>query len=216
MKIAVTGANGFIGKNLCFFLEENNYDVLKIHHKSTDNEISEILSKSSFVFHLAGVNRSENKNDFSTGNIDFTQFIIDILIKQERKIPIVLASSSQASNNTDYGLSKNSAEKILLRYSKFTGSKSYIYRLPNVFGKWCRPNYNSFIATFCNNIHENKEIKIHDPNATVKLVYIDDVCNSFLDIIKLNPKSGFYEIPIHYNTTVGEVADTLINFQSIK
>lgn len=214
MKIAVTGSKGFIGKNLCFFLRQEGYDVIEIHRKTTKTELITSLSHADFVFHLAGINRTNNVTEFQEGNIDFTRLVIDSLISSNNLVPIVFSSSVQAIKDNGYGVSKFSAEKIVEDYSKTTGASSFIFRLPNVFGKWCKPNYNSFIATFCHNIICGKEIVIDDPASKVNLVYIDDVCEKFIGLITNKSQEGFCSISTEFESTVGEVADMLYEFKS--
>ena len=153
MNILVSGANGFIGKNLCLKLNENGFlDIIQIHRDSNEDDINEGLDNAEIIFHLAGVNRPENESEFIEGNTVFTENIIRKLIERNKKTTIIFASSTQAEDNNAYGESKLRAEDIIKEYSINSGAKYYIYRLPNVFGKWCKPNYNSFIATFCHNI----------------------------------------------------------------
>jgi len=216
MKIAVTGSEGFIGKNLCFFLQEEGYEVLKINRKTSKSEMNDYLSQSGFVFHLAGINRPKNTSEFQEGNVEFTQWIINSLISSNNKAPIVLSSSLQVNKDNEYGISKFAAEKIVENYSKETGVPSYIFRLPNIFGKWCKPNYNSFVATFCHNIMHGKEIVIDDHSAKVTLAYIDDVCSSFTKLVESKPKSGFYSVQNQYESTVGEIAKILIGFKDFR
>jgi len=215
LKIVVTGAAGFIGKNLCLRLQENElYDVVQITRKTPRKIAYSHLSKADFVFHLAASNRPEDDREFQTGNIDLTQFFVDTLIENGRHVPIVLTSSTQIYQDNLYSQSKLASEKIVESYSKNTGAPCYIYRLPNVFGKWCRPNYNSFVATFCYNIMNDVDILIHDKNAKVKLVYIDDVCVSLLGVLRKEHKAGFINIGTEYNTTVGKVAEMISSFKS--
>ena len=214
MKIVVTGSQGFIGKNLCVFLREQQHDVLEIHRETSQQDILSYLSLADFVFHLAGINRPTNTAEFQSGNVDLTRFIVDGLSGSNRSIPLVFTSSTQAEDDNDYGVSKCSAEKIVQSYSVATGAASYIYRLPNVFGKWCKPNYNSFVATFCNNALNGIDISVHDPRAPVRLAYIDDVCASFLELLDGKSSSGFLKLPVEFNTTVGEVANIISSFKS--
>lgn len=213
MKIVVTGSKGFIGRNLCVFLREQKYDVLEIHRETQQQDILSYLSQADFVFHLAGINRPKNPTEFQSGNVQLTQFIVEQLAESKRAIPIVLTSSTQAEYINDYGISKHSAEKIVESYSISTGAAFYIYRLPNVFGKWCKPNYNSFVATFCYNILNNIGINVNDSNAEVTLVYIDDVCKSLISLLDSEPSYGFKMVEPEYQTTVGYVADTLQKFK---
>ena len=212
MKILVTGAKGFIGKNLCVFLSEQQHEVLEVNRETEEKDLVSYLSSTDIVFHLAGANRPIDPSDFQTDNVDTTQFITDILLKSNRRIPVVLASSIQAEDDNEYGVSKYAAEKIVRSYSIATGAAYYIYRLPNVFGKWCKPNYNSFIATFCSNLQKGLDISVHDFDAQVRLAYIDDVCAAFMGLLNGKASSGFQKLPIEYNTTVGEVANIILSF----
>ena len=214
MKIIVTGSQGFIGKNLCVYLKEKQHEVLEIHRETPQGDIVSLLSLADFVFHLAGINRPLDPNEFKLGNVDLTRFIVDTLSDLNRDIPLVFTSSTQAEFDNDYGLSKLAAEKLIQSYSDITGAASYIYRLPNVFGKWCNPNYNSFVSTFCYNVLNNINIKINEPSKLVRLVYIDDVCSSFLKLLDGRAKTGFHKITPEFNTTVGEVADIILSFKS--
>ncbi len=214
MKIVVTGANGFIGKNLCInLLECGQYDVLKVYHETPEEVLLSYLSQADFIFHLAGINRPQNPSQFVEGNVDLTRIIVDALKKFDRNVPIAFSSSTQATQDNLYGQSKLAAEEVIQNYSASTGSLHYIYRLPNVFGKWCKPNYNSFIATFCNNVMKGSEISIHNPTEPVRLVYIDDVCASFLEILEGKIKPGFNKVPVDFTSTVGEVANIIQSFK---
>jgi UDP-2-acetamido-2,6-beta-L-arabino-hexul-4-ose reductase len=215
MRILVTGANGFIGKNLCTRLsEKSNLEVLAITRESTAADLQKAASQADFVFHLAGVNRPQNVEDFQIGNTHSTQALCDALSATGRQIPIVYTSSTQADRDHPYGHSKLAAEEIILTYAKTSGANTLIYRLPNVFGKWCKPNYNSAVATFCHNIARDLPISINDPSANLSLVYIDDVVNTFIDLLD-QPKSlgGYQEIDPVYPTTVGEVVESIRSFK---
>lgn len=215
MKIVVTGASGFIGKNLCIRLEESGYhNVTRIDRMTSQADFKIALSEADFVYHLAGVNRPANDNEFKDVNSDLTQYIVSELQKTGRRVPIVLSSSTQAERSSLYGVSKAEAEVIVESYGKQCNAPYFIYRFPNVFGKWCRPNYNSFVATFCYNIANNIEINIHDPLANVTLVYVDDVCNSLIALIDGNPISGYQNVSPEYSVTVGEVAELLTLFKN--
>jgi UDP-2-acetamido-2,6-beta-L-arabino-hexul-4-ose reductase len=215
VRVLVTGANGFLGKNLCFRLKElGTIEVLPITRASSELELESALSKADFIFHLAGVNRPQDPNEFQTGNAIVTQSICNSLIVTNRAIPIVYTSSTQASLNNAYGSSKLAAEDALSSYSKACGAKVFIYRLHNIFGKWCKPNYNSAVATFCHNIARNLPIKINDPAAELKLVYVDDVVGSFLNLIQSDSLlDGFQEISPVYTTTVGHLAAQIEAFK---
>ena len=215
MKVLVTGANGFIGKNLCTKLGEmSNLEVLAITRESSLADIQTAAAQADFVFHLAGVNRPQNVEDFQVGNALSTQTLCHALSQTQRQIPLVYTSSIQAAQDHPYGHSKLAAEEILLAYAKTSSANTFIYRLPNVFGKWCKPNYNSAVATFCHNIARDLPISINDPNANLSLVYIDDVINTFIDLLA-QPKSvgGYQEIEPVYPTTVGAVVESIRSFK---
>lgn len=214
MNIVVTGAKGFIGKNLCVMLSEKGYDsLIQIDRDTSQDDIKQALSSADFVYHLAGINRPKDESEFTTGNADFTQFLVSELKANGRNTPIMLSSSIQASLDNAYGTSKAQAETIVADYGNKSGADAFIYRFPNVFGKWCRPNYNSFVATFCYNIVNGIDINIHDSSAPVTLVYIDDVCKSLIELLDGGVESGFKQVSIEYNTTVGEVASLLQAFK---
>lgn len=210
----MTGAKGFIGKNLCVMLSEKGYDsVTPIDRDSAQTEIERALSDADFVYHLAGINRPQDESEFTTGNTDFTEFVVNQLKANGRNTSIMLSSSIQATLDNAYGFSKAQAETLVSDYGSETDSGAYIYRFPNVFGKWCRPNYNSFVATFCYNIVNDMDINIHNPSAPVTLVYIDDVCKALIGLLDGGEDSGFKQVPVEYNTTVGHVADLLLAFR---
>jgi UDP-2-acetamido-2,6-beta-L-arabino-hexul-4-ose reductase len=214
MNIVVTGAQGFIGKNLCVMLSEKEYEsIVQIDRDTSVDAIKEALSNADFVFHLAGVNRPKEEFEFTTGNADFTEFVVNELKGNGRQTPLMLSSSIQARLDNAYGVSKVQAETLVAEYGKDTGADVFIYRFPNVFGKWCRPNYNSFVATFCHNIANDIEININDASAPVNLVYIDDVCHALIALLEGSVESGFKQVPVEYNTTVGEVAELLEAFK---
>jgi len=218
MKILITGANGFVGKNLIAELHNQGFDDLLAYDVDTDQNLLDIYAQEcKFVFHLAGVNRPENPADFMTGNFGFTSQLLEALKKHNNKAPILISSSIQAALDNPYGQSKKAGEDLMFTYSKETGSKVYVYRLPNVFGKWCRPNYNSAVATFCNNIAHNLPIQINDPNVLMNLVYVDDVVSSFID--KLNVESSFdlsnrfEEVSPVHTITLGQIVTLLNQFK---
>lgn len=215
MKILVTGANGFIGKNLCVFLrEQKRHEVLGVYRETSEAVVLTYLSEADFIFHLAGINRPKDQSEFQKGNVGLTKFIVGALEKLGRKVPIVFSSSTQVDQANAYGESKLAAEEAIKMYADRTGSPYYIFRFPNVFGKWCKPNYNSFVATFCNNILNGIEISINDPTARVRLVYIDDVCESLLGLLDGESKSGLCKVPFEFLSTVGEVANIISSFKS--
>jgi len=214
MKILVTGAEGFIGKNLCIRLaEQGDYDIIRIDRSSSEEELRSGVLAADFIYHLAGVNRPQDDKEFATGNAGLTQKITAILSENQKKTPLMLSSSSQATKENAYGASKAMAEKAVETYGEASGASYYLYRFPNVFGKWCRPNYNSFVATFCHNIINDIPITINDPSAAVTLVYIDDVCTSLLALLDGSVDSGWQHVAPEYLTTVGEVASLLHKFR---
>lgn len=214
MNVLITGAKGFIGKNLSLFLkEQGNLVVTEIDRDSSETHLDTALANTDFVFHLAGVNRPKSLSEFKEVNADLTSRIVATLKDYGRKVPLMISSSIQAVSDNPYGVSKTEAEKTVKSYGQETGSPYYICRFPNVFGKWSRPNYNSFVATFCHNILNNIEINIHDPKTPVNLVYIDDVCKCLMSLLYGKTAPGFVKITPEYPTTVGFVADTLKAFK---
>lgn len=215
MEVLVTGAKGFIGKNLLERL--SRIENLVVHSFDIDNKIEELeeyIDRVDFIFHLAGINRPENPEDFYKGNRDTIKVLTDLIESKKLKIPILVTSSIQVDRDNDYGKSKLQGEIFLKEYSKRNNVPVYIYRLPNVFGKWCRPNYNSVVATWCNNIANNLDIQISDRNISLTFVYIDDVVDSFVShILEEKEKKEYYEISITYIKTLGEIADLLYSFK---
>lgn len=175
MKILVTGAKGFIGKNLIEELKRQGHEILAYDIDSTEEQLNEYTKSCEFVYHLAGINRPENPEDFMSGNFGFTSVLLESLKKHENKAPIMLSSSIQAELDNPYGKSKKAGEELLFQYGGENDVIVYVYRFPNVFGKWCRPNYNSAVATFCYNIARNLPIQVNETNPTLTLVYIDDL-----------------------------------------
>jgi len=212
MNVLVTGSNGFIGKNLRLFLEsENNITVLTYDRSNTLDELEFLIKKSDFIIHLAGVNRPQTADEFFSGNTDLTKNIVDILRANDLCIPLVFSSSIQASLDNDYGKSKRLAEDYIINNYKH----GIIYRLHNVFGKDCRPNYNSVVATFCYNIANDLPVTISDPKHELELIYIDDICKTFIQIIKkeLKPKDDYNYIDPVYTITLQSLTDTLKQFK---
>ena len=217
MNILVTGANGFIGQNLCVYLKEAGFSSIEtITRADNDESIFKKITNADFIYHLAGINRPINDDEFKQGNSDFTQKIVNILVNNNLDTPILFTSSIQAKIKNPYGISKADAESTIISYRDITGSKSYICRLPNVFGKWCRPNYNSAVATFCYNIINDIPINIHNRVAPLNLVYIDDVCQLFISLLNDNPSEyqPFIEICPVYKSTVGSVVNLLSEFKN--
>lgn len=213
MKILITGSSGFIGKNLITHLRElKDVEIITFDRKDTIDKIKDNINDVSYIFHLAGVNRPKNVNEFYEGNQGLTNQIIDILTERHLSIPIIITSSIQAALDNDYGKSKKLAEKSIMEY----GNGSRIYRLHNVFGKWCRPNYNSVVATFCHNIANDLDISINDKNTEIELIYIDDVCREFQNIVlgKSKPQNvEYYSISPTYKATIGELANMIYEFK---
>jgi len=221
VKVLISGANGFLGRNLFQFLyDRKGLDVVSFTRSNSLDELRDHMHGVDFVFHLAGVNRSQDQKDFFIGNTDFTSSLIaaveDEMRISGRKIPILYASSSQAVLSNPYGASKLAAEVLLHDFSQRNDSPAFIFRLPNVFGKWSRPNYNSVVATFCHNLARGIPIHINDPSASMVLVYVDDVIESFIKLMDgANPvldPLGFATVAPLYTTTVGEIAGLLESF----
>jgi UDP-2-acetamido-2,6-beta-L-arabino-hexul-4-ose reductase len=195
MKVLVTGANGFVGKNLIVRLKEEKIEYATFVRSDSINDLESKIKDCALIVHLAGVNRPINESEFAEGNTDLTKLITTILQKFELKTPVIYSSSIQAELDNPYGLSKKLAEDALDLLSESNGNLIYNYRLPNVFGKWCKPNYNSAVATFCYNTINNLPIQVNDPDALINLVYIDDVVNEFINTIQLFSKNEQVKIP---------------------
>ncbi len=213
MKVLITGASGFIGKNLISHLrlQPDLCEILS-YTKETTESLESLLDQADFVFHLAGVNRPQDETEFKTGNTDLTEQIVTHLASTDKKTPVLITSSTQAELDNPYGKSKLAAEKLVEQYAGDTGAPCFIARLPNVFGKWSRPNYNSAVATFCYNLTHSLPIAIHDPSAALNLIYIDDVARIFIDCLdgKIAPDTLASTIKTRtLPTTVGAVADTI-------
>lgn len=211
----MTGAHGFIAKNLRLHLSErNDIDVVFFTRDHTTAELGNLLEGVEFVVHLAGVNRPKNIDEFKQGNVNLTQSLCLAIEKTGRKIPVIYSSSIQAESDNPYGRSKRDAEEVLIRFSMQTESPLYIFRLPNVFGKWCKSHYNSAVATFCHNISQNLPVQINDSSALIRLVYVDDVVSRFISIMDGAVVEGNYcNIDPVYNISVGELADKLNAFK---
>lgn len=245
MKILVTGAKGFVGKNLCAALQNVKDGKDKTRGIEADIEIFEYdidtdpalldtyCKDTDFIFNLAGVNRPENPEDFMKGNFGFASTLLDTLKKYNNTCPIMLSSSLQATlvgryAEGDYGKSKKAGEDLFFRYSEETGAAVYVYRFPNLFGKWCRPNYNSAVATFCNNIANDLPIQVNDRAIELTLLYIDDLVDEMFNILKGQANRCEYEgldiidkadgnfcyCPITHNVTLGEIVDLLNSFKA--
>lgn len=218
MKVLITGANGFVGKNLQLHLaERKGVEVLCFTRDQDESQLPDLLKKVEFVFHLAGINRPQDPHEFFTGNQDLTQKLCDAISNTGRKIPVVYTSSIQADRDGHYGVSKRAAENALFDLQKSQGVPVHIFRLPNVFGKWCKPNYNSAVATFCHNIARSIPIQINDPAASLTLVYIDDVVERFVQLMDGADRNldanGFESLSPQYTTTVGKLAEQIKAFK---
>lgn len=215
MKVLVTGAGGFIGKNLVEKLKEkNNCDMILIDKENSKEELNQGVLEADFIFHLAGINRPEKEEEFFEGNSGLTGDIIKLLINNKKNTPMLITSSIQADLDNPYGKSKKLAEEELFNYRDKSGAKVYVYRLPNVFGKWCRPNYNSAVATFCNNIANDKEVWISDPDKEMTLVYIDDVVRCFIASMESTKViKGYVSVDVEHKVTLGRIVELLNSFK---
>jgi UDP-2-acetamido-2,6-beta-L-arabino-hexul-4-ose reductase len=215
MRILVTGSNGFIGKNLVMHLKErDDIEVICFNKDSSIDELSDAIKDVNYIFHLAGINRPKNTSEFKIGNIDFTKVLVKKLEEAGSHASIIYTSSIQADLDNDYGASKKEAESILLKLNNESKTQVGIYRLPNVFGKWAKPNYNSAVATFCFNIANDLPIQINDPQNIIKLIYIDDLIEQFLKIIDEEIQlSSFINLEKTYEISVGDLGKQLYKFK---
>ncbi|MEG0155149.1 MAG: capsular polysaccharide biosynthesis protein CapF [Lachnospiraceae bacterium] len=227
-KILVTGAKGFVGRNLVTTLEnirdkkDGSYGIsseLTIYEYDMDTkpELLEVYCQDcDFVFNLAGVNRPKDASEFMSGNFGFASTLLDTLKQHHNTCPIMLSSSIQAKLANPYGESKKAGEDLFFQYGKEVGAKTYVYRFPNVFGKWCRPNYNSAVATFCYNIAHDLPIQVNDRSAQMHLVYIDDVVGELLQALQGSAhqdEEGYCYVPVVHEITLGEIADLIVSFR---
>jgi UDP-2-acetamido-2,6-beta-L-arabino-hexul-4-ose reductase len=244
MNVLVTGSAGFVGKNLCAALrnirdgkdrtrKELQIDEIYEYDVDTNPQLLEMFcKKADFIFNLAGVNRPQNTNEFMEGNFGFASLLLNTLKKHGNKCPVMISSSIQATcigrYDSDYGRSKRAGEDLLFAYAKEVGAKVLVYRFPNLFGKWCRPNYNSAVATFCNNIANDLPITVNDRNAQLELLYIDDLVTEMLDALEgkehhctfdgidtvLCDNGKYCAAPITHKVTLGEIVDLLDSFKA--
>lgn len=232
MNVLITGANGFVGRNLTqrlYALRDGRDrtrpalridEVLLYTRESAPETLAAYCRSADFVVHLAGVNRPQDPEEFTTGNTDLTRTLLAQLRQSGNRCPVLLASSIQASltgryAGSPYGQSKRAAEALLRAYSEQTGALGLIYRFPNLFGKWCRPNYNSVVATFCHNIARDMPITVSDPAAELELVYIDDLVDELLDAMEGHPHradTGYFRVPVSHAVTLGEIVRLLRSF----
>lgn len=221
MNILITGARGFMGKNLRSALTGRYGDahrLMLLDMPHTEEELLAAAAEADFVFHLAGVNRPTDPADFQKGNADFTRQLLTLLKERGKRPPVLLSSSIQAALENPYGQSKLSAEQAVADYGRETGSAVYLYRLPNVFGKWSRPNYNSAVATFCHNVARGLPITVNDPSVTLRLVYIDDVVEEFLCAMEGQPhREGEWCTvqPVH-EVNLGHMAELIQSFPGLR
>lgn len=231
MNILVTGAAGFVGKNLVCALKNlrdgkdrtrpklSIGEIYEVDKDITQDKLTEYCSRADFVFHLAGVNRPKEQTEFMEGNCGFTSALLKLLKACGNLCPVMLASSVQAGlqgryAGSEYGKSKLAAEELLFHYAADTGSKVLVYRLPNLFGKWCRPNYNSAVATFCSNIANDLPIQVNNAATELELVYIDDLVTELLDALenKEHRMGRYCQVPVSHYVTLGEIAELLHGF----
>ena len=218
MKVLVTGANGFVGTNLIHTLETmDDVEILPYDIDTEPSLLPRYTTDCDFVFHLAGVNRPENPEDFMKGNFGFTSVLLDHLVKAGNKAPVLITSSIQAALDNPYGQSKKAGEDLIFQYGRDNGVETYVYRMPNVFGKWCRPNYNSAVATFCYNIARGLPITVNDPSHMMQLVYIDDVVAELIRASRgqanKNSEDRFCSIAPVHRATLGHIVELLESFR---
>lgn len=237
MKILVTGSNGFVGRNLVWNLKEirdgknrtrPDLKITEIYCYDVDSSLEELetaCKDADFVFNLAGVNRPKDDKEFMDGNFGFAGTLLDTLKKYQNKCPVMLSSSIQASlegrfEGSEYGKSKLAGEELFFKYGKETGAKVLVYRFPNLFGKWCRPNYNSAVATFCNAVANGLPYTVNDRNTELSLLYIDDLVKEMLDALEGKEHYGedgqYCTVPVTHNATLGEIVDLLKSFKEMQ
>lgn len=230
MKILVTGSRGFVGRNLVSQLRNigsgkaKNYDIpgdgLTVFEYDVDSipaELDAYCRQADFVFNLAGVNRPKDQTEFMEGNFGFASTLLNTLKKYNNTCPVMISSSTQAALDNPYGESKRAGEQLLFDYSKETGAKVLVYRFPNVFGKWCRPNYNSAVATFCHNIAHDLPIQVNDPDVVMNLVYVDDVVDELIAALsgREHRKGDYCEVPVVHTITLGGIVDLISGFKDM-
>lgn len=228
MNILITGAKGFVGRNLTETFKnirdgkdktrniDSSVTIFEYDLDTPKENLDKYCSEADFVFHLAGVNRPKNEKEFMDGNFGFTSELLDLLKKHNNKAPILITSSIQAALDNPYGKSKKAGEDLIFRYGVDNDVKTLVYRFPNVFGKWCRPNYNSAVATFCYNISHDLPITVNDRSHMMTLVYIDDVVNELINALKgtENRDGKYCKVPTEHKITLGEIADLLYEFKN--
>lgn len=230
MNILVTGAKGFVGKNLVaqlhnirdgkaknYALKGEGLNVFEYDIDSDPSDLDTYCSQADFVFNLAGVNRPKEQSEFMKGNFGFASTLLSTLKKHHNTCSVMISSSIQAELDNPYGESKRAGEQLMFDYARDTGAKVLVYRFPNIFGKWCRPNYNSAVATFCNNIANDLPITVNDPSVRMRLVYIDDVVDELIAALTVNEhRKGLYcFVPTVYEITLGGIVDLLYTFKEM-
>jgi UDP-2-acetamido-2,6-beta-L-arabino-hexul-4-ose reductase len=220
MNIVVTGSKGFVGRNLVAWLNrQSDCRIFQYDLGNNAAELTQYLAVADLVFHLAGVNRPQSESEFQTGNVDFTAQLCNELLRLGRPVPVVLSSSIQATLENPYGISKRQAEAVISHYALQSGAKAVIYRLQNVFGKWCRPNYNSVVATFCYNIAHDLPITISDPTRELQLIHVDDVVAQFLtelphiDAVEVQMGTYYRQVAPIYRISLGQLAELIRSFR---
>ena len=245
MKVLVTGAKGFVGRNLCAQLNNiltgkakcyGDLTIEVVYEYDIDSTLEQLdayCADCDFVFNLAGVNRPQNQEEFMQGNFGFASTLLDTLKKHHNNCPVMISSSIQATlagrfGTSEYGKSKKAGEELMFQYGEETGSKVLVYRFPNLFGKWCRPNYNSAVATFCNNIANDLPITVNDPAVELELLYIDDLVEEMIAALKgeehrcefdgvetvLTENGRYCAAPVTHKVTLGEIVDLLEQFKN--
>lgn len=228
MNILVTGAKGFVGKNLCAELKNirdkkdktygdlNISEIFEFDVKTDPVLLDTFCQKADFVFNLAGINRPKEQSEFMSGNFGFAETLLTTLKKYKNTCPVMISSSTQAALDNPYGQSKKAGEELMFRYSKETGTKVFVYRFPNLFGKWCRPNYNSAVATFCYNIAHDLPITISNRENQLSLVYIDDLLAEMIAALKgeENCNGNYCYVPVIHDVSLGQIVDLLYSFRN--
>lgn len=215
--VLITGSEGFVGKNLRVSLQlRDDLRLLCFDVQDDPASLAGLLDQADFIYHLAGVNRPQNPEEFKSGNTGMTELICSYLAEKGRKVPVAITSSTQAAQDNPYGVSKRGAEEAVFAYGRESGTPVYVFRLPNVFGKWCRPNYNSGVATFCHNIANGLPIQVNDPSVLMSLVYIDDVMRAFMDLLdnRVDVQGEFCQVQPVHTAKLGEIVELIYSFQA--